>query len=55
MKEEVPPGNPFIGEPRGGRLAKYGGWAASLLHQKMRHGEMWLDRAYNVLEDNPGG
>jgi hypothetical protein len=25
MKEEAPLGNPFIGEPRGGRLAKDGG------------------------------
>jgi hypothetical protein len=29
MKEEAPLGNPFIGEPRGGRPAKDGGWAAS--------------------------
>jgi hypothetical protein len=29
MKEESPFGNPFIGEPRGRRLAKYGGRAAS--------------------------
>jgi hypothetical protein len=29
MKEKAPLGNPFIGEPRGGRPAKYGGWAAS--------------------------
>jgi hypothetical protein len=29
MKEEAPLGNPFIGELRGGRPAKYGGWAAS--------------------------
>jgi hypothetical protein len=29
MKEKAPLGNPFIGETRGGRLAKYGGRAAS--------------------------
>jgi hypothetical protein len=29
MKEEVSLGNPFIGEQRGGRPAKYGSWAAS--------------------------
>jgi hypothetical protein len=29
MKEEAPLGNPFIGEPRGGRLAKDGGRVAS--------------------------
>jgi hypothetical protein len=29
MKEEAPLGNPFIGEPRGGWLAKDGGQAAS--------------------------
>jgi hypothetical protein len=29
MKEKAPLGNPFIGEPRGGRSAKYGGQAAS--------------------------
>jgi hypothetical protein len=29
MKEEAPLGNPFIGEPRGGRPAKEGGWVAS--------------------------
>jgi hypothetical protein len=29
VKEETPLGNPFIGEPRGGRLAKDGGRAAS--------------------------
>jgi hypothetical protein len=29
MKEEAPLGSPFIGEPRGGRLAKDGGGAAS--------------------------
>jgi hypothetical protein len=29
VKEETPLGNPFIGEPRGGRPAKDGGRAAS--------------------------
>jgi hypothetical protein len=29
MKEEAPIGNPFIGEPRGGRLAKDGGRAVA--------------------------
>jgi hypothetical protein len=29
MKEEAPLRNPFIGEPRGGRPAKVGGWSAS--------------------------
>jgi hypothetical protein len=29
MKEEAPLGSPFIGELRGGRLAKDGGQAAS--------------------------
>jgi hypothetical protein len=29
MKEEAPLGNPFIGEPRGGRPAKDGGREAS--------------------------
>jgi hypothetical protein len=29
MKEEAPLGNPFIGEPRGGRPAKGGGQMAS--------------------------
>jgi hypothetical protein len=29
MKEEAPIGNPFIGEPRGGRPAKDGGQTAS--------------------------
>jgi hypothetical protein len=33
MKEEAPLGNPFIGEPRGGRAAKDGGQAASLCGQ----------------------
>jgi hypothetical protein len=28
MKEKTPLGNAFIGEPRGGRPAKYGGWVA---------------------------
>jgi hypothetical protein len=29
MKEEAPLGNPFIGEPKGGRPTKEGGQAAS--------------------------
>jgi hypothetical protein len=29
MKEEAPLHNPFIGEPRGGRPDKDGGWVAS--------------------------
>jgi hypothetical protein len=29
MKEEVPLGNPFIREPRGGWPAKDGGWATN--------------------------
>jgi hypothetical protein len=34
MKDEVPLGIPFIGEPRCGRLAKVGGPAASPCGQK---------------------